>query len=404
MATKRRTGISVGGVLLFLLVSGVGVAARSGVVLASARRGAVPAGARSAMAAGARSAIPDPARVLVYVANIENAGSGPVAVYAAGSNGAVSPVRTVADPNKANTEWDPWGVTFDALGHLYVQSFLSDATTFVFPPKASGAAAPSRMFVASSPDNQSIAVDGKGYEYVAGGEGDEAIVVIRPGAHGKAADQYSVPALRTIPLDENFNPWPGMLATDARNQVLAAVVRPQGNAIEVFAGGAKGRARPVRVISGRDTGLGSCSYVTAPACRQLSIAFSARTARIYVAVSVGATTHISVFAGNAVGNARPIRTIEGPATGLAGKVITGIAVGPRNGMIYAMVKSAQFGAGNVIVFGRSAEGNARPLRSFTDSRSRFVNAAGLAISVAVPSATVPSATVPAARASAFRSR
>jgi hypothetical protein len=316
----------------------------------------------------------------VYVANIANAGSWPVTVYAAGSNGAVSPVRTVADPHKASTEWDPWGVTFDASGHLYVQSFLSDATTFVFPPKASGAAAPSRMFVASSPDNQSIAVDGKGYEYVAGGEAAEAIAVVRPGAHGDPAHQYYVPALRTIPLDENFNPWPGMLTTNARNEVLAAVARPKGNAIEVFAGGAKGSARPVRVISGRDTGLGSCTYVSAPACRELSIAFSALTGRIYVAVSVGATTHISVFAGDAAGNARPTRTIEGPATGLPGKVITGIAVSPRDGTIYAMVKSSQFGAGYVIVFGRDAAGNARPLRSFTDSRSRFVDAEGLAVS------------------------
>jgi hypothetical protein len=363
-ATARMTAAVLGGL---------------GVTLACSALGPAPSTAAPSTAAPAAAAAPP--RDLVYVASAD---SGPVTAYAAGSTGAVSPARTIASPHKAGTEWDPWGVAFDASGHLYVQSFLSDATTFVFPPRASGATAPTRMFVASSPDNQSIAVDAKGFEYVAGGEAGAAIAVVRPGAKGDPRRLYAVSALRRIPLDESFNPWPSILSTDARNEVLAAVARPRGNAIEIFTGGARGGGRPVRVVTGRNTGLGSCASFSATGCREVSITVSPATGLIYAAVSSGATTHISVFAAGARGNARPIRTIGGPATGLRGKVITGIAVSRLDGAIYVMVKSSQFGAGRVVVFGRDASGDIRPLRSFTDRRSGFVNAAGLAILIRSP--------------------
>jgi hypothetical protein len=315
-------------------------------------------------------------RELVYVASAD---SGPVTAYASGSRGTVGPALTVADPNNPNTVWDPWGVAFDTSGHLYVQSFLSDATTFVFPPIANGTTTPSRIFRAQGPDNQAIAVDAKGFAYIAGGETFEAIDVVRPGARGRPADLYSVPVARTIPLDEGFNPWADILTVNTKNQVLAAVARPQGNAIEIFDGGSRGSQRPVRVISGSRTDLGSCP--AAPSrCDEVSITFSPLTGLIYAAVSDGRRTHIGVFAGNASGNARPIRTIEGPATRLDRKAITGIAVSRRSGVIYVMAKTgSEFGAGRVIAYGRRAHGDSAPLRTFTDRISHFANALGLAI-------------------------
>jgi hypothetical protein len=312
-------------------------------------------------------------RELIYVAS---AGSGPVTAYAASSSGSVTPARTVGNPSKAGTVWDPWGVTFDATGHLYVQSFLSNATTFVFPPRAHGNTPPSRIFEAQSPDNSSIAVDAKGFEYVLGGEGGSSVAVEPPGASGEPGNSYFVPPIRTIVVDaSSFGAWSGLLTVDRKNELLVAVDRAQGNAIEVFAGGAHGGGSPVRVISGPHTGLGSC---TAAAC-SVSITFSPFTGRIYAAVNSGATTHISVFAGNANGDASPVRTIEGPATGLAGMVITGIADSQVNGTIFAMVKTSQFGTGRIYAYGRLADGNATPLRSFTDRGSGFANALGIAI-------------------------
>src|SRR5262252_5367834 len=72
---------------------------------------------------------------LVFVANA----SGPVTAYSTLSGGPVSPVLTLSDPNLPDTYWDPWGVAFDTQGNLYVQGFLSDATSFVYP---SGGASP----------------------------------------------------------------------------------------------------------------------------------------------------------------------------------------------------------------------------------------------------------------------
>jgi hypothetical protein len=331
--------------------------------------GAAPASALSTSAGGAAPAAP---RELIYVANAD---SGPVTAYAVGSDGAVAPVRTVTNPDKPSTVWDPWGVTFDASGHLYVQTFISDATTFVFPRGASGSTSPKRIFKADGPDNRSIAVDAKGFEYVVGGEGEARIAVEPPGADGKPGNLYQVKPVRTIALDQSFDPWPSVLAVDNQSEILAAVARPQGNAIEIFTGGPTGSAAPVRVISGPDTGLGSCTSE----CDQLSIAFSPLTGQIYAAVSAGATTHISVFAGNAAGDARPVSTIEGPATGLPGQVITGITVSQLDGTIYAMVKASQFGAGVINAYGQTAGGNVPPLRSFTDRQSGFADAAGMTI-------------------------
>jgi hypothetical protein len=315
---------------------------------------------------------------LIYVAN---ANSGPVTVYRARSRGSVAPVRKVMAPPDPNAFWDPWGVTFDAAGHLFVQTFLSDATSVVFPRGAHGTTRPLRKFMGVGPDNRSIAVDSKGYEYVAGSDQPTVIVVEPPGARGKPGNLYQVPPVRTIQLDEPWTPWPSDLAVNTSNQVLAVTVRPQGNAVEIFAGGAHGRNTPVRVISGPRTGLGSCGKICS-----LAIAFSRLTGRIYVAVSAGARTHISVFAGSARGDARPLRTIEGPATGLTGGAVTGLAISLCHGTIYAMVhaSSSGFGAARIDAYGRSAHGNAHPVRSFTDSHSQFRDSQGIAITACAP--------------------
>jgi hypothetical protein len=173
-----------------------------------------------------------------------------------------------------------------------------------------------------------------------------------------------------------WHPWPGILTTDTSGNVIAAMTRYEGNAIEVFTGGPFGSSTPIRVIAGPQTGLG-----TTP--DNVAVTYSAFTGRLYVGVSAGsagANTHISVFAGDASGDARPIRTIAGPSTGLADGVITGIADSQIDGAIYAMVKNAQFGApGYIAVFDRFASGDAAPLRTFTDVDSSFFDAQGIAL-------------------------
>jgi len=61
-------------------------------------------------------------------------------------------------------------------------------------------------------------------------------------------------------------------------------------------------------------------------------------------------------------------------------VITGIAISQSDGTIYVMAKSSQFGAGHINAYSPYAQGDAAPLRSFTDANSAFTDAAGIAIS------------------------
>lgn len=306
----------------------------------------------------------------VYVANAH----GPVTAYPTGSTGAVSPVRQLADPGDPNTYWGPWGIAFDISGNAYAQSFLSDATTFVYSP---GATTPGRIFRVAGPDSRAVAVDSAGYAYVTTGQAEAVIAVAAPGARGTAANLYTVPAVRQIPLDETFHPWPGVLTTDTSGHVIAGVVRANGNAVEFFNGGPSGSATPVRVIAGPHTGLGTCSST----CDQLAVAYSAFTGRLYVAVSQGQQTRINVYAGNASGDAAPVRVISGPATGLAGKVITGIAGSQVDGTIYVLTKAAPFSSpGSILAFDRLASGNTPPRRTFTDSGTGLADGLGIAVS------------------------
>jgi hypothetical protein len=310
----------------------------------------------------------------VYVAN---AGSGPVDGYSASSSGAVPPILELLNPQNQSTVWDPWGVTIDRSGNIYVQSFLSDATSFVFAPNSVPGALPTRIFRAYGPDSRAIAVDQEGYEYVASGEGGSLIAVAAPGAAGEPANLYSVEPVRTFNSGETtFNPWPDILATNGHNLFVASA-KSTGNAVETYEGGASGSSTPVQVLSGGATALGACSST----CDHVAIAYSSATADLYAAVSGGGEeAHISVFAAGAGGDTAPLRTIGGSATGLDGKVITGIAVSPATGQIYAMVKSAEFeAAGQMEVFAGGASGNAAPVRSFTDAASGFANAMGIAI-------------------------
>jgi hypothetical protein len=314
-----------------------------------------------------------PPRELVYVANAD---TGPVTAYAADSSGAVGPVRRLRNPHDPNTFWDPWGIAFDAGGTAYVQTFLSDATSFVFPPRSSTVR---RIFRVTGPDLESIAVDAQGYEYVMGGEGPPVISVAPPQARGAPSSLYSVSPLRQIRTTQlGVSPWPSVLAADDHHHILAVVLHARANAIEEFESGPDGASSPVGAIDGVHNGLGSCPTIAT--CDHVAITYAPHTDQIYAAVSGSTGGRILVFPGGASADAPPLRTISGRRTGLGKGIMTGIAISPRTGDIYVLAKSAQFESmGWVEVFSGGARGNVRPLRRFTDAASRFAEGQGIAI-------------------------
>jgi hypothetical protein len=311
---------------------------------------------------------------VVFVANAD---SGPVTAYGAASSGSVAPVRTLDNPKLDNTFWDPWTVAVDSSSRVYIQTFISDATSFVFPSSSSGR--PSRVFRVTGPDSQSIAVDENGFEYVMGGEGPPQVFVAAPNADGKPANGYSVRPVREFPTGQDgVEPWASTLSVDKQGEVIAAITKVSGNSVEVFRGGATGGSQPVRTIAGSRTDLGNCAGYQA--CDHVSVTSSLSTGRIYVAVSSPLGTHIDIFAPGATGNVEPERTIRGKMTGLTGNVVTGIAESQATGDVFVMVKASQFGGpAEVEVFGRHADGNVAPLRSFTDRMTGFEAAQGIAV-------------------------
>jgi hypothetical protein len=303
-----------------------------------------------------------PPAEIVYVA-----GSGPVYGYNAASRGRVAPIREADPPNDPNAFWDPWSLALDRSGNLYVQSFLSNADTFVFAPNPRRGMAPIRIFQLYGPDSQGIGVDQSGYEYVLSGDACCFLAIGAPGAAGKASADYYVQPLRTISVGFAYPPWPQAVSiADGRNPVVVG-----GDSIQTYRGGAAASVNPIRVIGGSRTGLAG----------ELGVTVSPATGLLYATSNTGTNaTHISEFTAGATGNISPVRVIEGPATGLSGRVITGIAVSPRTGEIYAMVKQSQFGGpARIEVFGRLAHGDASPIATFTDRTGAFANAEGLAI-------------------------
>jgi hypothetical protein len=308
---------------------------------------------------------------LVYVTDTTS-----VSAYPATSDGSVTPVVVLSDPMLPNAIWDPWGAVFDKSGYLYVQSFLSEATSFVYAPGARTGAKPVRVFMGGGPDTRSIGVDPAGYEYIATSEDGTEIDVLRPRANGHPSNSYYVKPLRAIFTDGTWSPWPDILTTDAKDEVIGGIARYNGNAIEVFEGGRAGSTKPIREIAGSKAGLGTCSQ----GCQNLSVTFSALTGLIYAGVSTGPQAHISVFTDTANGNVAPLRTIQGTNTGLTGMGISGIAVSDRTGEIYAMATTGSSVSGRIYVYARNANGNIRPVRSFTDQNTGFASAQGIGIS------------------------
>lgn len=125
------------------------------------------------------------------------------------------------------------------------------------------------------------------------------------------------------------------------------VSNPFARAILTFAGDADGEAAPIRVIQGSNTRLQNPDRVELDP--------------VHGEIFVPNRGSILVFPREADGNVAPIRVIEGPDTELTG--IRAIAVDPVNNLLIAGtdLRTADAESG-LVIFERTANGNAKPLR------------------------------------------
>ncbi|MEO5895558.1 MAG: hypothetical protein ABIS06_07645 [Vicinamibacterales bacterium] len=131
---------------------------------------------------------------------------------------------------------------------------------------------------------------------------------------------------------------------DTRDEFV--VGNPFARAILTFAGGADGEAAPKRVIQGPLTRISNPDRVELDS--------------VHGEIFVPNRDSILVFPRDATGNVAPSRVIEGPATQLAG--IRALVVDPVNNLLIAGTDLRNGEESGLVIFERTAEGNATPLR------------------------------------------
>jgi DNA-binding beta-propeller fold protein YncE len=182
------------------------------------------------------------------------------------------------------------------------------------------------------------------------------------------------------------------IAVDEDKQELFLTVQ-HDDAIVVYKKSAKGTEAPLRVVQGDDTGLadphgmaldtrrgllyvtnhGSSHQVRARESRRRggSPGFPLdRDDAVPGSGKIGPPS-ITVYAKDARGNARPLRTIRGPRTQMNWP--TGIAIDEEHNEIYV----ANDGGNSVLVFDASAEGDAAPIRVVKGPASLVSNPTGV---------------------------
>lgn len=185
------------------------------------------------------------------------------------------------------------------------------------------------------------------------------------------------------------------IAVDEEKQELFLTVQ-HDNAIVVYQKSAKGTEAPLRVVQGDDTGLadphamaldtkrGLLFVTNHGSSHQVREKESARERRrggspgfpldreaaVPGSGKIGPPS-ITVYAKDAKGNARPLRTIKGPKTQMNWP--TGIAVDEDRNEIYI----ANDGGNSVLVFDASAQGDAAPIRVVKGAASLISNPTGV---------------------------
>ena len=152
------------------------------------------------------------------------------------------------------------------------------------------------------------------------------------------------------------------LAVDTVNNELF-VANDNTDSITAYPLTANGNVAPVRTIVGAGTGL------SVP----VGLAVDAVNNELIVANQGGAASSVTVYARTANGNASPVRTIAGAATGL--DRAQGLALDTVNNEIFVQNNGA-----TILAYARTANGNAAPLRTLSGAAAGFNNNAyGIAV-------------------------
>jgi len=298
------------------------------------------------LAGPAQASNPDPPGT-IYIADLANR----VEVFAPGSNGNVAPVRTITGP--ATEIALPGDVAVDASGDVFVANIFKFGTTdehgsiTEYAPGASGNVAPIRKIegpLTNIFQGDDMAVGPDGTIYVSDTES-------MPGGEG-AVEVFAPGANGNVaPQRLITGPLAGMKLADGVGFDSSGTLYVDHNlqlgsgAIQAFAAGANGNVAPIRTIEGPLTGLApNESYVNG-----IVAGFGGE---LFVSLQSGS---LKVFPAGANGNVAPTRSISGPLTTMAAQSIDDLAVAYDTTMYVS-----DFGNASILSFGPTANGNVAP--------------------------------------------
>ncbi len=243
----------------------------------------------------------------IYVTNFDY---NSVTIYAAGANGNVMPTATIMGSNTKLL--DPEGIGIDpSNGNIYVQSLngpSGNPSILVFAAGSNGNVSPAEVIEGSKTgltDPVDLTLDGGANIY----DVDVAnfINVYAAGTTGNKRPARKIKGGLTklnlpfgVTVDSSFN-------------VYAANNGGGESSITVYASGATGNVAPIQRIKGRKIELTDLHGVAVDSSRNIYASNGAGEVR-----SCSGCNFIAVYASGATGNVAPIRVIAGTNTGLDG--------------------------------------------------------------------------------------
>jgi hypothetical protein len=239
-----------------------------------------------------------------------NCNPGSVLVFALTADGNVAPLRKISGAATGLT--CAGDVAVDTVNDEMLVLDEINNTISTFPRTASGNVAPTRVLQLAGTVTFPVffALDATNNELIVPSNGSNAIAIYSRTASGLAA------TVRTISGASTGLNGPEAVAVDTVNNEL--VVVNNGNfSVSTFPRTATGNTAPTRTISGVTTGLFSPT----------GLALDNVDNELSVGNDLPSAPSITVYARTATGDAAPVRTIAGAATGLAPPMAIAVTAG-----------------------------------------------------------------------------